>query len=71
MSAPRISAVVSPDGRTSVHVGEPVGPACDDADAELRVVLELLGAGVGDVTETSPRRTRVPDGSPDRQRELG
>lgn len=56
-----LRVIIAPDGRIAVDNFLPHGTKCDDTDAELRAILELLGAPLEDVVETE-NRPAIPNG---------
>ena len=68
MSTLRIT--ITKEGPVRVDIDLPVGTACDNADAELRAILEILGAGFEDTSDCSVHPLQ-PDGIPDGIRSRG
>ncbi len=55
-----IKVTLNPDGSVRVDNEMPDGPACDEADAKLRAVMQLLGVGLEDITD-DPDAPRQPE----------
>ncbi|MFA4955235.1 MAG: hypothetical protein WC641_08075 [Patescibacteria group bacterium] len=59
-----LRVILDKQGRVAVDIELPPGQECDAADAELRTILEILGAGFEDVVE-NPNAPRQPNGVPE------
>jgi len=60
-----LKATLRPNGTVELELELPPGAPCDAADATLRAILALLGAGIEE-SEDAPRRPGVPNGAPAR-----
>lgn len=69
--AAKLQTIIDPDGRVRVDLFLPLDAGCDETDAEMRAILDLLGAGFQDPKD-DPRppdeAVPVPEGAGEKTR---